>query len=118
MSDREHHCPFLNRADRRCAGFFSIEGLQHAFEHCFDAYKACGVYHELLHERQARRGQGATQLSWSTAPKMPVNHVTQTFTPTGDTSAAKFVQVRLPSVAVARQPAAASGADGYAKPIA
>ena len=48
MSDREHHCPFLNRADHRCSDFFSIERLQHAFEHCFHAYKACAVYQELL----------------------------------------------------------------------
>ncbi|CAA9407456.1 MAG: hypothetical protein AVDCRST_MAG64-2086, partial [uncultured Phycisphaerae bacterium] len=48
MSDREHHCPFLNRADHRCSAFFSIERLQHAFGHCFDAYRSCEVYQELL----------------------------------------------------------------------
>ena len=95
MSDREHHCPFLNRADHRCAAFFSIERLQHAFEHCFHAYKACEVYQELLVERQARRGQipgGAHapgQFVWTTAcPSRRESDVTT-----------RFVQVRLPRVA-------------------
>ena len=76
MTDREHHCPFLNRADHRCSDFFSIERLQHAFEHCFHAYQSCEVYRELLVERQARRTEAAAggarpngpgQYLWTTA---------------------------------------------------
>ena len=57
--DRGPHCPFLNRSDGRCSEFFSLDHLQHAFEFCFDAYKACPVYAELLGERQERRQAAA-----------------------------------------------------------
>ena len=97
MSDRENHCPFLNRADHRCSDFFSIEQLQHAFEHCFHAYKSCGVYQELLVERQARRGYASAG-----------THDSGTATPISST---RFVQVRIPSLAIAE-----TRADGYAKP--
>jgi hypothetical protein len=103
MSDREHHCPFLNRADHRCSTFFSIERLQHAFEHCFDAYKSCAVYRELLIERQARRGQlpdAAAAFVWTTACGARESDVTTT----------RFVQVRLPSVAASASGSAAAGA--------
>ena len=107
MSDREHHCPFLNRADHRCASFFSIERLQHAFEHCFHTYKACEVYKELLVERQARRGQAAGgaqvpgQFVWTTAcpSRRRESDVTT-----------RFVQVRLPSVAAGAVAAQSQGA--------
>ena len=126
MSDREHHCPFLNRADHRCAAFFSIERLQHAFEHCFHAYQSCEVYRELLVERQARRSEAAAvagggrpnapgQYLWTTAcpSRQPHPHHVQT----------RFVQVRLPSIATVNACAAAAaaggnGADRYAKPAA
>ena len=77
MSDREHHCPFLNRSDNRCSRFFSMHDMQHAFEHCFNAYQSCGVYRELLAERQARRGQAAGHVTpgvrflWATACQSP-----------------------------------------------
>jgi hypothetical protein len=111
MSDREHHCPFLNRADHRCAGFFSIEGLQHAFEHCFDAYKSCGVYAELLAERQAARAQaasghagaGAMRFLWATActsPEAAADVKRSAGSSAGRSGpGTQFVQVRLPSVA-------------------
>lgn len=79
MSDRVYHCPFLNRSDARCSDYFSIEQLQHAFEHCFHAYKSCAVYQELLVERQTRRGYAA-------------------MAGVSDVST-HFVQIRLPSVA-------------------
>ena len=88
MSDRENHCPFLNRADHRCSGYFSIERLQHAFEHCFHAYKSCGTYHELLVERQSRRSQQRD----GTATR--ATSVTT-----------QFVQVRLPGAVHAQQDA-------------
>ena len=97
MSDREHHCPFLNRADHRCSDFFSIERLQHAFEHCFHAYRSCGVYQELLIERQTRRG-------YASAGTHDSGQATSI-------SSSRFVQVRIPSLAIAQ-----SRSDGYAKP--
>jgi hypothetical protein len=54
MSVQGQHCPFLNRADPRCAANFSLERLDHAFEYCFDRYQACPVYLELLVERRVR----------------------------------------------------------------
>ena len=50
-----NHCPFLNRADRRCAEHFSLDHLQHAFRYCFDAYKTCPLDLEMLVERQVKR---------------------------------------------------------------
>jgi hypothetical protein len=58
MSDSGHHCPFLNRADARCARHFSIDDLGYAFQHCFGQYEACGAYRELLGERRVRRARG------------------------------------------------------------
>src|SRR5438045_4664757 len=55
VAHRGHHCPFLNRADARCGENFSLERLDHAYEHCFNKYKACSIYHELLVERQVKR---------------------------------------------------------------
>jgi hypothetical protein len=119
MSDREHHCPFLNRSDHRCSHFFSMHDMQHAFEHCFDAYQSCGVYRELLAERQARRGQaaaahattGGVRFLWATACKMPAaaeaaSDVSQTAAdpsqrqlPTGHGAdpRSQFVQLRVPA---------------------
>ena len=49
------HCPFLNRSDRRCSSFLSLDRITHAFDHCFGDYKSCPVYLELLVERRVRR---------------------------------------------------------------
>src|SRR5689334_18570645 len=46
------HCPFLNRSDSRCCESFKLDRLQHAFKFCFDKYKTCPVYADLLSERQ------------------------------------------------------------------
>jgi hypothetical protein len=51
MSSR--HCPFLNRNDARCVRHFSVNRLQHAFDHCFNDYGACPSYQEMLSERKA-----------------------------------------------------------------
>jgi hypothetical protein len=131
MSDREPHCPFLNRADTRCSTFFSIEQLQHAFEHCFHAYKACSVYQELLVERQARRSAAATaggpgsQFVWTTAcgggdPASRQKSHDGTSTTTTPRRSSQFVQVRIPSVAAvaAAHEGLAARADGYAKSVA
>jgi hypothetical protein len=53
------HCPFLNRADSRCSGNFSLDRLGFAFQYCFDQYKACPNYIELLVERRVKRATGA-----------------------------------------------------------
>ncbi len=53
MSERESHCPFLNRADYRCSNHFSLDHLDRAFDHCFGAYQACPTYQEMLSERRA-----------------------------------------------------------------
>lgn len=50
-----HHCPFLNRADGRCAKHLSLDNLQYALEYCFDQYQQCPVYLERLVERRLRR---------------------------------------------------------------
>jgi hypothetical protein len=55
MSDRGVYCPFLNRADSRCSHHFSLDRLEHAFEHCFGKYQSCPTYLELLVERRVRR---------------------------------------------------------------
>ncbi len=52
MSDRETHCPFLNRADYRCSNHFSLDHLDRAFDHCFGAYQSCPTYQEMLNERR------------------------------------------------------------------
>ncbi len=51
----EHHCPFLNRKDERCAEHFSVGRMQHAFDHCFASYATCPTYRELFEERTIRR---------------------------------------------------------------
>jgi hypothetical protein len=57
MPDRGHHCPFLNRADDRCARHFSLDDLGYALQHCFGAYETCAAYRELLVERRAMRAR-------------------------------------------------------------
>lgn len=53
------HCPFLNRADHRCSENFNLDRLGFAFRYCFDKYKACPNYLELLVERRVKRATGA-----------------------------------------------------------
>jgi hypothetical protein len=53
--DCGEHCPFLNRSDRRCSSYLSLDRITHAFDHCFGEYKSCPVYLELLVERRVRR---------------------------------------------------------------
>jgi hypothetical protein len=58
MPDGGAHCPFLNRADARCAGYMSLDALRHSYNYCFGNYPACQVYGELLAERRMRRAEG------------------------------------------------------------
>jgi hypothetical protein len=64
MPDRGRHCPFLNRTDSRCAAHLCLEDLDYAFRYCFDRYKSCPTYLELLVERRVRRSgePGATNV--------------------------------------------------------
>jgi hypothetical protein len=55
MPDQGQHCPFLNRADARCASHLCLDDLQYAFRYCFDRYKTCSTYLELLVERRVRQ---------------------------------------------------------------
>jgi hypothetical protein len=61
MSERVPHCPFLNRADSRCANHFSLDRLGSAFDHCFGEYKACPTYVEMLDERRHRPDATASE---------------------------------------------------------
>jgi hypothetical protein len=47
----------LNRADSRCSENFNLDRLGYAFRYCFDQYKACPNYLELLVERRVKRAQ-------------------------------------------------------------
>ena len=49
------HCPFLNRNDSRCARFFAVARLQHAFDHCFSDFATCPNYRAMLAERASLR---------------------------------------------------------------
>lgn len=57
MPCTDPHCPFLNREDDRCADHFQVTHLQHAFRYCFNNFKACPTYLELLVERRVRQVQ-------------------------------------------------------------
>lgn len=50
-----NQCPFIDRIDHRCSSNFSLERLNHAFDHCFDNYKACPLFQEMMAERRLRR---------------------------------------------------------------
>ena len=63
MSERDIHCPFLNRADTRCSPQFSLNHLPAALSQCLGAYQSCPVYLELLLERRVRRQMAATGAS-------------------------------------------------------
>src|SRR5262245_27579490 len=55
MNQDGRHCPVLNRADDRCASYFNLDALDHAYRYCFDRYKTCPLYIQLLVERRVRR---------------------------------------------------------------
>ena len=51
-------CPFLEKADPRCAAFHSLSQLEQALGRCVDNYKDCPVYRDKLlgdapHRRKA-----------------------------------------------------------------
>jgi hypothetical protein len=83
---RALHCPFLNRADSRCSNHFSLDRLNHAFDHCFDRYKSCPTYLELLVERRVRRaGDAVLRIPGRSAASEPEH------------DPSRLVQLRLPA---------------------
>ena len=65
MDDIVRYCPFLNRADGRCAEAFKLDAIGYAYRFCFDRYKTCPVYFELLMERRVRRGDARMRVNES-----------------------------------------------------
>jgi len=91
MSEHGHHCPFLNRADSRCAENLKIDQLDHAFEYCFDVYAACPVYLDLLIERKTKNADTAPRSN--TKPLMHVNRMSLQRTESPNVS--RIVQVTV-----------------------
>src|SRR5436190_22145903 len=56
--ERPLQCPFIERVDHRCSSSFSLERLDHAFEVCFDQYKACPLFQQMMAERRLKRHGG------------------------------------------------------------
>ena len=56
--EQPSQCPFIDRVDHRCPSYFSLERLDHAFDVCFDRYKSCPLFRELMAERRMRRALG------------------------------------------------------------
>lgn len=44
-------CPFVDKAESRCAGHWTLQNVGRAFQHCADNYEDCPVYLNLIHER-------------------------------------------------------------------
>jgi hypothetical protein len=59
MNQIGRYCPFLNRADWRCSDHFKLDGLRQAYSFCFDRYKKCPLYLQLLIERRVKRSDAA-----------------------------------------------------------
>ncbi|HEX8524432.1 MAG TPA: hypothetical protein VF669_19405 [Tepidisphaeraceae bacterium] len=62
MKQLGRYCPFLNRADARCSAHFKLDGLSQAYRFCFDRYKSCPLYLQLLIERRVRRSDAAERM--------------------------------------------------------
>ena len=89
MSDRQPHCPFLNRSDARCGNHLRLDQLGSAFDHCFGCYAGCATYQEMLAERRDRRQQQQGHQPGSVTYAIP-----------------QYVAVRLPAGHHAASPAA------------
>jgi hypothetical protein len=55
-------CPYLDKADPRCAACLSLRDLSRAFAYCAGQYRACQVYHKLASEQLERRQPRAPRL--------------------------------------------------------
>ena len=46
-------CPFLNKADARCGGQWTLRNLTAAMAYCANRYTACPIYQDAIaHERK------------------------------------------------------------------
>ena len=45
-------CPFLDRADARCAAHLTFRNVTRALAHCVDCYGDCPIYQELVVDAQ------------------------------------------------------------------
>jgi hypothetical protein len=108
-------CPFIDRVDHRCSSAFSLERLDHAFEVCFDQFKACPLFKQLMAERRERRAAGDAV----TGHNQPgVESVPTLWVAGNDSRAAhavsRFVQVRVSRVARGTIAASRHAADAHA----
>jgi hypothetical protein len=95
--ERPLQCPFIERVDHRCSSYFSLERLDHAFEVCFDQYKACPLFQQMMAERRMKRhdahvaGHDTERASDNIVPKLWVTHRDSE----AAHAASRFVQVRV-----------------------
>lgn len=95
--ERPLQCPFIERVDHRCSSYFSLERLDHAFEVCFDQYKACPLFHQMMAERRMKRHGG--DAAGHDGERASDNIVPTLWVTPRDSEAAhaarRFVQVRI-----------------------
>jgi hypothetical protein len=49
-------CPFLNKADARCGGQWTLRNLTAAMAYCANRYTACPIYQDAIaHERKVEK---------------------------------------------------------------
>lgn len=60
----EVECPFVHRADGRCAEHLTMGGMGYAFDHCFDAFAGCPVYAELSAQQAGHCGEENELANW------------------------------------------------------
>src|SRR3954451_21911814 len=95
--ERPLQCPFIERVDHRCSSSFSLERLDHAFEVCFDQYKACPLFQQMMVERRMQRhgadsaGRQGERTSDNDGPALWVTHRD----PEAAYARSPFVQVRI-----------------------
>ena len=94
-------CPFIERVDHRCSSSFSLERLDHAFDVCFDQYRACPLFQQMMAERRMKRhgaaGESVQRIPASDkgAPPPPPALWAASQEPHAAHAASRFVQVRV-----------------------
>lgn len=52
-------CPFLNKADARCGGQWTLRNLTAAVAYCANRYTACPIYQDAIaHDRKPPKPKG------------------------------------------------------------
>jgi hypothetical protein len=104
-------CPFIERVDHRCSSYFSLERLDHAFDVCFDQYKACPLFRQMMAERRMKRhgGEGAHD------GKSASDNIAGTLWVTSRQSEAAHAASRFVQLRVARTARRTAIADAYAQ---